>query len=105
MKIGTFNTDSGVLIVAEIGNNHEGDYNRAEEMIARAAEARVDAVKFQTFDPDHFVSRHDTDRIARFRKFRLTGDQFTRLAAVASAHGVIFFSTPFDLASVALLDP
>ena len=76
MRIAEHDLTKRVLIVAEIGNNHEGNYDRAEEMIARAAAAGVDAVKFQTFDPDHFVSRHDADRMARLRKFRLTGEQF-----------------------------
>ncbi len=105
MRIGPYDLDRKVLIVAEIGNNHEGDYSRAEELIVRAADAGVDAVKFQTFDPDHYVSRTDTQRIARLRKFRLTADQFAQLAATATRHGVLFFSTPFDLASVDILDP
>jgi sialic acid synthase SpsE len=33
MKIGNFDTNKKVLIIAEIGNNHEGDFDLAVEMI------------------------------------------------------------------------
>ena len=52
MKIGGFNTDDKVLIIAEIGNNHEGDFGLAKEMIDAASEAGADAVKLQTYRPD-----------------------------------------------------
>lgn len=104
MMIGEFDTDQRVLIVAEIGNNHEGSYASAEEMIGRAVEAGVDAVKFQTFRTEHYVSRRDDARFERLKSFELSGDEFTKLAAVARQEGVIFLSTPFDLDSVRFLD-
>ena len=48
MRINDFDTDMRVFVIAEIGNNHEGDFALAQEMIGRAAEAGVNAVKFQT---------------------------------------------------------
>ena len=62
MKIGPLDSDQKVLIVAEIGNNHEGSFVLAEELIGRAAATGVDAVKFQTFIPEHYVSRDQSDR-------------------------------------------
>ena len=47
MKINDFDTKEKVFIVAEIGNNHEGDFSVAQEMMGKAAEAGADAVKFQ----------------------------------------------------------
>ena len=44
------------FIIAEIGNNHEGCFDTANQLIEAAAEAGVDAVKFQTFDPKYYVS-------------------------------------------------
>ena len=46
MKIGNFDTDKKVLIIAEIGN-HEGDFSLAKELVSIAAEAGFDSVKFQ----------------------------------------------------------
>ena len=36
------------FVIAEIGNNHDGSIRQAERLIAAAAEADADAVKFQT---------------------------------------------------------
>src|SRR5215471_3846004 len=99
MLIGHINLEREVLVVAEIGNNHEGDYVRAEEMIGRAAEAGAQAVKFQTFVPEHYVSSKDAARLERLRRFALTFEQFGSLSKLAEKLGVLFLSTPFDLAS------
>ena len=37
-------------IIAEIGSNHNGNFDLACEMIEKAAAAGVNAVKFQTFN-------------------------------------------------------
>ena len=105
MKIGPHDLDRAVFIVAEVGNNHEGSYARAEEMIGRAKGAGADAVKFQTIIPDRLVSAGDTARIAQLTRFQFSYTQFERLAAVAGREGITFLSTPFDIASVAALDP
>ena len=56
MKIGKFDTKEKVLIIAEIGNNHEGDIELAKEMICLAAKSGANAVKFQTIVPEKLVS-------------------------------------------------
>lgn len=99
MKIGPVDLQERVFVVAEIGNNHEGSYALAEQMIGLAADAGVDAVKFQTFIPEHYVSFDQTERLQRLRKFALTSEQFRSLAAFAGTRGVQLFSTPFDLSS------
>jgi len=104
MKIGNYDTDEKVLIIAEIGNNHEGSYALAEEMIGLAAEAEVDAVKFQTIVPERLVTSRQTERIARFKRFQLTYQEFEKLADVAANEKVLFLSTPFDIDSAQFLN-
>lgn len=104
MHIGGIDPGTRVLVVAEIGNNHEGDVSVAHEMLGRAAEAGADAVKFQTFVPELLVSRADMQRLNRLRSFRLTMPQFEELAAHAQRAGVVFMSTPFDLESAKALN-
>jgi sialic acid synthase SpsE len=104
VKIGRIDLDQKVFVVAEIGNNHEGDFLLAQDLIHAAAQAGVDAVKFQTFVPEHFVSSADTARLARLRRYRLSPDQFRTLAQQANEAGLIFFSTPLDLESARFLD-
>lgn len=104
MKFGNFDTDERVFIVAEIGNNHEGSFALAQEMVGLAAEAGADAVKFQTFITELFVSKEDTNRIERMRNFELSFSQFEILARQAESAGVLFFSTPLDLESAKFLN-
>ncbi|MBO6947047.1 MAG: N-acetylneuraminate synthase family protein [Rhodospirillales bacterium] len=92
-----------VFIIAEVGNNHEGDFTLAQEMVGLAAETGVDAVKFQTIVPERFVNRTDEPRFSALKKFELTYDQFEKLSKQARAAGLKFMSTPFDLESAKFL--
>jgi N,N'-diacetyllegionaminate synthase len=104
MKILNHDTSKKTLIVAEIGNNHEGNFSLAEEMLGLAAEAGADAVKFQTCIPELFVSPQDTARMARMKQFQLSFNQFESLSILAKKLGVLFFSTPLDLESAKFLN-
>ena len=104
MIIKDIDTSKKVLIIAEIGNNHEGSYALAEEMIGLAVEAGADAVKFQTIIPEKLVSIQQKKRIKQLKKFQLSYDEFTKLSKVAKNEGVIFLSTPFDIDSALFLN-
>lgn len=105
MRIGKLDLDERVMVVAEIGNNHEGSYALAEEMIGLATAAGVDAVKFQTIVPERLVSPREEKRLAQLRRFQLSHEQFERLAETARRAGVLFLSTPFDVDSARFLTP
>jgi sialic acid synthase SpsE len=104
VKIQDFDLDQKVFVVAEIGNNHEGSFSLAEELVGRAAEAGADAVKFQTIVPNRLVHCADKDRLEKLKQFQLSDDQFRQLAALASRLGVVFFSTAFDVETARFLD-
>ncbi len=103
MKIGKINTSKKIFIVAEIGNNHEGNFELAKKMIQQAAIAKVDAVKFQTFIP-YQLSGGDQARLKRLINFQFSHEQFEKLSKIAKEKGLIFFSTPFDLESAKFLN-
>jgi len=105
MKIGTFDTDRRVLVVAEIGNNHEGDFALAAAMVRRAAECGVGAVKFQTVRAEQLVRRSETARFDRLKRFELSERQFSELSAIAHEAGLLFLSTPLSLPAAAFLEP
>lgn len=42
------------MLIAEAGNNHFGDMNKAKELIVEAKNGGADAVKFQAFKPGDF---------------------------------------------------
>lgn len=89
-------------VIAEIGINHGGDEGRCTDLIAAAAEAGADAAKLQTVTPDH--SYHpDTESYALFKDSVLSEDALRRLMERARAAGIALFSTPGDLAALALI--
>ena len=47
-----------VLIIAEAGVNHNGDYENAKKLISTAANAGADYVKFQTFKANGWAHHH-----------------------------------------------
>lgn len=96
--------ENRVLIIAEIGVNHEGNYSRAAEMIELAAKAGADAVKFQTFIPESYISTSQKERLERVRGFSLSFDEFRNLAGKAKEENVLFFSTPLDFESLDLIN-
>ncbi len=103
-SIGNCDLGEKVLVVAEIGNNHEGDSDLAKKMIELAAQAGVGAVKFQTFITDYYVAGSNEDRYRKLESFRLSFREFQELRDCAADQGVIFLSTPFDLESAAFLN-
>lgn len=104
MHIGGFNLDKKVLVVAEIGNNHEGNVEVAKTLVQQAAACGVDAVKFQTFQTRYFVRRQDQARYERLQQFELPYSAWEELAKVAKDLGLLFFSTPLDLKSAEFLE-
>lgn len=104
MKIGSFDTEKSVFMIAEIGNNHEGSLEMAKNMIRTAAEAGADAVKFQSIVPERLVSADQLDRLGQLRRYAFQPSQFRSLKEEADRAGVFFLSTPFDPDSVDFLD-
>ena len=91
-----------VFVIAEIGMNHNGDLDLARRMIESAAACGVDAVKFQSFRTEAFLS----DRIPGLeerRQYEIPEAWYPELMAVAEKAGVAFFSTPLDAGSAATL--
>lgn len=95
--------DHEVALVAEIGVNHEGDVEKASELVRLASESGADAVKFQSFTPARYASASDRARLARVTGFALDEAAHRRLAAEAAELGVVFFSTAVSEDLVPLL--
>lgn len=105
MKIGHIDLEKEILVVAEVGNNHEGSFDVAQRMIREAAKTGVQAVKFQTIRAESLVSSRNVQRYRQLKAFELTQSEFNRLSEIAAEEGLIFLSTPFDIDSVYYLDP
>ncbi len=103
MKIKNKNTKDSVFIIAEIGNNHEGSIELAKEMVYQIAETGADAVKFQTFKTESFISIKEKKRFDQLKSFELKYQDFVNLSNVASDLDLKFISTPLDLQSAVFL--
>src|ERR1700727_3264859 len=102
--------DAGsVYVVAEIGSNHNHDLALAREMIAAAAQAGADAVKFQLFRADSLYPPHagqvDTpmgtaDLHEMFDAVELPYEWLHELHDAAREASVAFLCAPFDEATL-----
>lgn len=107
---------SRALLIAEIGINHNGDMALAESMIHAAKSAGADAVKFQNYVADEFLSDHTLtytytnqgreiteSQLAMFQRCELSDDDLVHLKRCCDEAGVLFFSTPMGKAGVDIL--
>lgn len=105
-----------VFIIAEAGVNHNGDIELAYELIDKAVEAKVDAVKFQTFVAEKLVSKfaekaqyqkenteNEESQLEMIKKLELKFEDFTKLNDYCKKKGIIFLSTAFDTESIEFL--
>lgn len=116
MKIDNIVLGRQVLIIAEIGTNHNGDFTLAKEMIRSSAECGVDVVKFQTFRTEKFFTKsvpafprakllgYET-QFDRFKDLEFSNKQVIELIEFAKDNNVEFMSTPFDNDTVDFLNP
>lgn len=106
-------------IIAEIGANHNGDMNLARKMIDSAKSCGCDAVKFQSWTPDSLVAKEEYDRNQQYNdsakkhfgslrvmveKYYLRREQHVELKKYCDNAGITFFSTPFSIEEVDLLE-
>lgn len=107
-----------VIIIAEAGVNHNGDYEMAKQLALKAKEAGADYVKFQTGIPENVISRYADmaeyqkvnvgcaeSQLDMVRKIMLDRNAFAPLKQYCNEIGIKFISTPFDLVSIDVLRP
>ncbi len=104
-----------VLIIAEAGVNHNGDIDIAKKLIEKAAWAKADIVKFQTFNTDAVLLRDtkqaeyqkqncgNQTQYEMVKKYELSPEAHLILIDHAQKYNIEFLSTAFDFGSVDLL--
>ncbi len=114
------------FIVAEAGANHDGDFNKAKQLVDAAAETKASAIKFQHYTAGKLASKeakrywfvhgdaqgyqfdpntYKESQIETFNKIDgIPRDKDAELIAYATKKGIATFSTPFDFESVDHLD-
>lgn len=106
MNNNPFKGKHGPLMIAEIGGNHEGNFEYAKELVRLAISSNVDYVKFQIYTGDTLVSKEESpQRNQHFKKFELTIDQHTELAKMIISAGLKYTSSVWDLDAMSWIDP
>ena len=106
-----------VYIIAEAGDNHNGDFNTALKLVDVAKRAGADCVKFQTFVTEEIISKYaemaeyqkqntgkEESQFEMVKRLELSFDEFRKIKEYCDRVGIQFLSTPFDLKSVDFLN-
>lgn len=117
-KIGDVSVGEGCepFIIAEAGINHNGDIELAKRMVRIASESGVDAVKFQTFCTEEFISDRSVEYTYKsqgvqvtesmfdmFKRTEFTDDEWREIKAYCDECGITFLSTPVSERDLDLL--
>ena len=112
--------DEPTYFVADIGANHDGDLERAKMLIHLCADAGADAAKFQNFRAPKIVSERGFATLGGqlshqasweksvfevYQDASVPWDWTAALKAECDAAGIDYFSAPYDVEAVDMLDP
>jgi N-acetylneuraminate synthase/N,N'-diacetyllegionaminate synthase len=96
------------MVIAEIGVNHDGSVDRALELVRKAAECGVDAVKVQVFSADRLLhpssalaeyqkrSLLDESPIDMLRRYEMDEGELGRIVAEIRRLNLLPLATPFS---------
>ncbi|MDP1815386.1 MAG: N-acetylneuraminate synthase family protein [Leadbetterella sp.] len=105
--------------VADIGANHDGNLERAFQLIERAKEAGADAAKFQNFQAEKIVSKFGFDNLQGklshqakwdksvfevYKDASVSFDWTAKLKEKCNEVGIDYFTSPYDFESVNNID-
>lgn len=111
---------SPTYFIADIASNHDGDIERAKELIWLAKEAGADAIKFQHFKANKIVSDHGFKNLGIkmshqttwkksvfdiYKQYECDRNWTGELVKTAKEAKIDFMTTPYDTEAVELLDP
>lgn len=106
--------------IADIAANHNGSLEEAKDLIVLAKESGADAAKFQHFRAHTILSKYGFDTMPEqlshqamwkksvyqvYQEASLPWDWTPELKKIADDVGIHFFSAPYELAAVDMLDP
>lgn len=105
-----------VLIIAEVGVNHNGSLELARKLVEVAADAGADIVKFQTFKAEKLTTKaagkaayqventgNNQSQFDMLKQLELPHDYHFILKDYCAQKGIVFLSTPFDIDSIDFL--
>ena len=112
--------DEPTYFIADIAANHDGDLDRAKQLMTLAKEAGADCAKFQHFRAAHIVSDYGFKALGGQQSHQATWEKSVfevyeaaslpwswtaELHSHAQRIGIEFMSAPYDIDAVIHLDP
>ena len=104
------------FIIAEVGINHNGELEKAKEMVRVAKASGADVVKFQTFKPEEFIADRSQQftyqsqgkevtesMLDMFKRYEFNEVQWQELKAYCDEQDIVFMSTPQNLSDLNFL--
>lgn len=117
VRIGSTSVGEGLAayVIAEIGLNHNGDVEIAKRLVDVAADAGVQAVKFQKRTPEISTPAHMRDvpretpwgtmSYLEYRyRVEFDREQYIEIGDHATLRGLDWFASPWDVPSVEFLE-
>ena len=102
-------SDKPAYIIAEIGSNHNGNFDLAMELIERAKDAGVNAVKFQTFKAkNHYsklspeISMYNEPIYDIIERLEIDRSWHVKLSEKCQELGIDFLDSPCDYEAIDL---
>ena len=110
---------SPVYFIADVASNHDGDLERAKNLIYLAAEAGADAAKFQHFKAKDIVSDRSFKVLGQmshqknwgksvfeiYEQYEINREWNDSLAETARDAGIHFMTSPYDILAVEVTCP
>jgi sialic acid synthase SpsE len=120
-KIGnkTIGQNSPLYFIADIAANHDGNLQRAYELIELAKESGADAAKFQNFKAEKIVSKHGFESMGKqlshqaswkkpvfevYKDASVPSDWTEKLKRKCDSVGIEYMTSPYDFQSVDAVD-
>lgn len=96
--------ENAPFVIAEVGINHEGSFNKAIQLVDAAVEAKADCVKFQCHitEAEMIPTDMKPGKISEERlwdiikRCELTADEERRVMSYCEQRGILYLCTPFS---------
>ena len=95
----------GPMMIAEIGANHEGNFEQAKKLVRLAIKANVDVIKFQLYSGEGLINKKNSiKRFKQINKFQLKKSQYLYLAKMVKDKGIKYSASVWDVKMINWID-